>query len=425
MLTLDLSALANLGNDFALQTQDWKDGAELTSMQKSIDARGQGFAEILDDGGIVQSIEDFAHERAGQYTDIVVLGIGGSALGPKTLRDALIAFDDPHRPTLHIMENVDPDYLREVTERLNLAKTLFIPITKSGGTPETLAQYFYFRQLVEEASLDFRRHFVVVTDPESGFLRERTAAEGIPSFPVPPNVGGRFSVLTAVGLLPAALMGIDIRELLEGAKDVRKAYQSENPQKNMCYLLAKVQYELSRRGVGSTVLMPYSAKLRTLADWYAQLLAESTGKINSDGKHVGLTPIPAVGVTDQHSQLQLFAQGPIDKLVAFVHIEKPNGDIEIPLRSTHEKVAFLEGVTFGQLLDAEFRGTRDSLTEGGRPVVTISVPHLDAKAVGALFFLFEGATAFLGEMMSIDAFDQPGVERSKVLTREYLSAKQH
>lgn len=396
------------------------DGTQIPDFLEKIQARGQGFYKVLDDEEMLQKIQAFADSVKNKYQHIVVLGIGGSALGTITLRDSLNNFFVQSFPQLHVLENIDPTFLHEALEALDISQTLFIPISKSGGTPETLAQYLFFHKAFLDANLDPKNHFVAITG-KSGLLRELAEKDNLPLFDVPEDVGGRFSVLTPVGLLPAALINIDIKSLMTGAREMRDKFISENLDQNLAFQLAIVQFNCSQKGQNQNVLMPYATKLRTFAAWFAQLLAESTGKIDASGNHIGLTPIPALGVTDQHSQLQLFAQGPKDKLVIFIRVKDHGVDLEIPVEIDHEKVNFLKDKTFSDLLNAEQRATADTLSEDGRPNLTIEIEKLDAEHLGQLFLLFEGATAFLGEFLDINAFDQPGVERSKVLTRKYLS----
>lgn len=422
-MKIDFQHVFGIDSAHGMSREAFASSAEkLPDFLSQIQDRGQDFAAILDDEEIIHDIEQFAQQKKEQYDDIVVLGIGGSALGTIVLRDSLNKKFVQEKPRLHILENIDPDLIAESTQFLNLEKTLFLVVSKSGETPEILAQFFYFQDQVIQANLKISDHFVFITDPEKGFLRKRSIEKNIPSFPVPPRVGGRFSVLTSVGLLPAALIGINIRSLIEGAKETRKQFLSKNFKKNLSFQLATVQFHLAQKGKTQNVLMPYATKLRTFSAWFAQLLAESTGKINTDGKNVGLTPLASLGVTDQHSQLQLYAQGPADKLILFLSVEKFSMDPMIPVPEENEDGQFLNGVSFGKLLHTEQQATAKSLAELDRPSLNISIPEISEETLGQLFFLFEGSTAFLGEFLEIDAFDQPGVERSKQLTRESLSA---
>lgn len=393
---------------------------KLSERIKGFKSRNQGFYQVIDDESVVEEVLVYADSVKGKFDDVLLLGIGGSSLGPITIRDCFQNFVTGTIPRLHVLENIDPDFLADVVESVDLARTLVLVVTKSGGTPETLAEYMWLRSLFDQADLAASVHFVFVTDPEKSFLLPIAKRDNIKTFAIPENVGGRFSVLTPVGLLPAALMGIDIQQMLQGAQNMRESFLSEDFEKNLPYQVALAQFGLYKKGKTNVVMMPYSTKLRSFAAWYTQLLAESTGKFDADGKNVGLTPIPSLGATDQHSQLQLFAEGPNDKQILFLNILEFGKDIDIPLTESGDKVDFLEGKSFAQLLHAEQKGTAASLTERNRPNAAIIIPSLTPETLGELFMLFEGATAFLGEFLNIDAFDQPGVERSKVLTRENL-----
>lgn len=377
------------------------DGAKIHDYLDKIEARNQGFYKIVDDD--VSEILDFAKSVEGKYEDIVVLGIGGSALGTICLRQSLTHLHEAVE--LHVLDNIDPDYIAEIDDILDYSKTLFIVISKSGGTPETLSQYFYFREKCD--------NFVFITGP-TGLLRETGEKEGIKMFDVPENVGGRFSVLTVVGLLPAALIGIDIRALLDGAKEMRDKFLSVNLEENLPFQIAQMQFLHSGKGRNMTVMMPYSQRLIRFSDWYAQLLAESIGK----SREVGLTPVSALGVTDQHSQSQLYMDGPDDKFFILIKVENLGPKVLIP----GDEVDYLKGVSFNKLMHTEQKGTTDALTHNKKPNITVNVPEVNEYNLGALFMLFEGATAFLGEFYGINAFDQPGVELSKKFTKKLLTA---
>jgi glucose-6-phosphate isomerase len=258
---------------------------------------------------------------------------------------------------------------------------------------------------------------VAITDPERGSLRERASREGWRTLPIPSNVGGRFSVLTAAGLLPAALAGIDVEGLRRGAQTMAERCKNPVLRQNPAGVLAAVchlHHELRGRSVH--VLMPYGDRLRAFAAWYVQLWAESLGKRHDRaGQRVetGPTALPAVGATDQHAQMQLFMEGPRDKLITFVAIEEREPDLRIPESDGSE--AYLAGRTLGELLAAEREGTTEALASDGRPSLTVSLPRLDAGQLGALLFLYQAATAFAGELYDVDAFDQPGVELGKRL----------
>ncbi len=370
----------------------------------------QGFLQLPKVKSALLSSLKLAEKLRGRFEDIVVLGIGGSALGVTCLRDALKGpfwNFKKEGPRLFVLDNLDT--VGEVEELLNLDKTLFVVITKSGTTPETMAQYHYFKEKVS------KENFIFITDPKEGELRKIGASYDIPMLDIPQNVGGRFSVLTAVGLFPAALLGIDLESLMKGAEDMAHSFQAKDMELNLPFQFATVQYLLDwERGIPMTVMMPYSSRLHTLADWYRQLLAESIGK---EGR--GLTPITALGVTDQHSQLQLYNEGPTDKLFCFIEVLKQSS----PMIPTIEnpKLNYLSGHRFDELMATELKGTRQAISEYKKPNLTLEIPEVNAYELGQLFLFFECSIAFLGEYYRINAFDQPGVELSKKLTRQLLS----
>jgi glucose-6-phosphate isomerase len=279
------------------------------------------------------------------------------------------------------------------------------------------------KKAVIEKGLKYSDHFVFLTDPENGLLREIAKRDKITTFDVPQNVGGRYSVLSAVGLVPAALAGVDIDGLINGAIEMRNILLNDYESINLCYQMAEFQSAHHKAGININVLFPYSNKLKRFGDWYTQLLAESIGK-NSE---VGLTPITALGSTDQHSQLQLYSDGPDDKIYQFIKVDKFENNTEIAVDMEDDLIAdkfdFLEGVGFAELLNTALKGTMDSLKERNRPMMQITLDEVNAVNLGGLFMLYEGATALLGELLNVDAFNQPGVERSKVLTKEYLENK--
>ena len=317
-----------------------------------------------------------------------------------------------------MLSNVDPVTIGAQLDRLDLPTTLFIVTSKSGGTAETMAQYLVVRARLEAAGFSPRHHFVFVTDPEKGALRRIARDEGIPTADVPPNVGGRFSVLSPVGVLPAALTGMDVAGLLAGAADMRDRCRASDWSANPAGAFAVLQWLADTRLKRSAhVFMPYADGLADMAAWFVQLWAESLGKITADGKHAGPTPIASLGATDQHSQVQLFMEGPNDKTVTFVTVADGVADLAIPaLHKDVPDLAYLGGHSLGELLSVEQRATAGALAARGRMNMTITLDRLDAWHFGGLFMLLEIATAFAGELYGVNAFDQPGVELGKRFT---------
>jgi glucose-6-phosphate isomerase len=318
-----------------------------------------------------------------------------------------------------VVENVDPTTIAPLLDRLELGRTLFLVISKSGGTAETMAQYLIVRgRLQTELGEGAGRHFVFITDPAKGALRRISQEEGIAALEIPPNVGGRYSVLSAVGLLPAALIGIDVGELLAGASDMKARCEARNLEQNPAAVFAALQYMADTQlGLRIHVLMPYSDPLRQLAMWFVQLWAESLGKTPEGGVPSGPTPLAALGVTDQHSQVQLFMEGTLDKTISFVSIAEPAMDLEIPpLHPDIPELAYLGGKRLADLLDAERRATAAALAQRGRPNLTITLDTLDAHHLGALLMMLEIATVHAGAWYGVNPLNQPGVELGKKFT---------
>ncbi len=383
-------------------------------------SRNQGFHELPDDQKLVGDLKRIP-DKFRNYSQIVVLGIGGSMLGPQAITQAL--YQGKTKDVLFV-DNIDPDLIKSITNKLDLSDTVFLVQTKSGGTPETLAQYFYFKDQLEQSDLQVKNHMIFVTDPVNGYLRKVIKEMNVLSFELPSNVGGRFSVLGSIGLVLAELLELQPQEILRGAEQiVDRDLKSDSSQAFdlACHLFAAYQ-----AGQSISVLMPYSSKLKTVSSWYTQLLSESLGKtLDLDGKQVfaGFTPLQALGATDQHSMLQLLAEGPFDKTVMFLEVEKFDYkvDIPVPLEANSEGFEYLENTSFNQLLAAELSGTRDSLTENNRSNLTLKIDKVDSKNLGQIFMFLQLTVAYLGEMLNVNTFDQPGVERSKILTKKYLN----
>ena len=395
------------------------------------DAGELGFLALPTDHALHRQSTEFAGRARGKFDDVVVLGIGGSALGPIALRTALLkpawnSLSNQERagqPRLHVLDNVDPHTISALLGRLDLERSLFVVISKSGGTAETMAQYLVVRERLAAKTKDPTGHLVFVTDPKKGALREIARAENVAALDIPPAVGGRYSVLTPVGVLSAALVGIDTAGLLAGAADIAHRCAGDDLRDNPAGLFATVEY-LADTTLGRHihVLMPYSDPLRDLADWFVQLWAESLGKHRQPGDHgVGPTPLGALGATDQHSKVQLFMEGPPDKTVAFVAVRDIAADVPIPsLHSEVKELGYLGGHHLGELLSIEQRATAGALARRGRPNMTIHVDRVDPWHLAGLFMLLEIATIYAGELYGVNPLDQPGVELGKQFTYAML-----
>lgn len=418
---VDPAALDAMADRFAAVHDD---------VEKRRESGELGFFDLPYAGSVIDEIETFAEGGGQAFTNIVVLGIGGSALGTVALRSALLdpfwnELDDEGRdyfPRLYVVDNPDPATFAALLRRIDVRQTLFNVVSKSGGTAETMSQFMVIKhKLAEEIGEGYRRHILFTTDPEKGVLRKLTSEEGIAALPVPPNVGGRFSVLSAVGLLPAAMAGIPIRQLLEGARAMDERCRTADLKKNPAGIFAALQYLADTEAKAPIhVMMPYSDPLRDVADWYRQLWAESLGKqFNRAGEEisVGPTPVKALGATDQHSQVQLYMEGPFDKTITFLIEGERGNDIEIPHEYTEiPELAYLGGHSLGELLKVEKEATEAALTQRGRMNMTIELPRVDAHAIGELFFLMQIATVYAGGFYDVDPLDQPGVELGKQLT---------
>lgn len=383
----------------------------------------------------VSAVKALVKKKRSKCDNLVVLGIGGSALGNIALHAALrpathnlMSKKKRGGPRVLIVDNVDPATFGAVLRLVReddpgMERTIFNVISKSGETAETAAQFLTVRKLLIDA-LGKKKHgkqIVAITDPEKGTMRKICDAEGYVTLPVPDGVGGRFSVLSPVGLFSAAMCGIDIDALLDGAAAMDARCRSEKLGANPAAMLATLLVRLGReKGKTNHVVMPYSTQLYLLADWYRQLWAESLGKAKSlDGKtiHAGFTPIKALGTTDQHSQVQLYREGPNDKVFGFVSVEDwGKQDVKIPTGLEVEPLLYLQGSTFSRLIAAEKRATEYALVESKRPNFTVSMPRIDENRVGQFLALFEIATAYAGLMLNVDAYDQPAVETGKVAT---------
>jgi glucose-6-phosphate isomerase len=390
-----------------------------------------GFFDLPYAADTLARVRELADGFGQWFEDVVVLGIGGSGLGAKALRDALLGpfWNDrsdeerDHFPRLHVVDNPDPFTMSGLFERIDPARTLFNVISKSGATAETMAQYLIVRDRVEAAVGDekARGHFLFTTDPASGALRRIGEAEEIPMLPVPENVGGRFSVLSPVGLLPAAVCGIDVDALLAGAAAMEERCRGADLTQNPAGVLAALLHHAdTKQGRSIHVLMPYSDRLHSLAFWFQQLWAESLGKartLSGEPTATGPTPVAALGATDQHSFLQLLMEGPDDKVVLFVEVEDHGPDDAIPARHPEIKeLAYLGGHSLGELINTERRATAEALRQAGRANATFFMPEVGAGELGQLLMLLEIATVYAGALYGVNPLDQPGVELSKKLT---------
>ncbi|MEW6252428.1 MAG: glucose-6-phosphate isomerase [Planctomycetota bacterium] len=436
--------------------------------------RGEGqhrYRELPGDAAMLRTVQAAVRRYAGKFDNLVVLGIGGSALGNIALQTALNppyynllagakqSFGLPDRakrsfalrgdsakqnfglpgkrggarrgPRLFVMDNVDPVQFGGLLDLLGpgLRRTLFNVVSKSGETAETAAQFLIVRDLLARrlGRRGLVEHMVVTTDPEGGTMRQIVEAEGYDALPVPQGVGGRFSVLSAVGLFSAGMCGVRIERLLAGAAAMGARIGSPNVPENPAALLALLLHAFYVRGKRLHVMMPYAYQLKDLADWWRQLWAESLGKQRDRAGQpvtIGPTPIKALGATDQHSQVQLYREGPNDKVFVFLEVEKFARDVKIPRgRGLPEALAYLGGQSLAKLLNAEKRATEFALVASRRPCLTVRFPAIDERTVGEFIMLWEAATSIAGGLFDIDPYDQPAVQLGKEYTYALMGKK--
>jgi len=380
------------------------------------------FADLPYRNEDLRRVIEAATEARGEFDNVVVLGIGGSALGASAVCSGLAA----QTPGLRIVvaDAIDPEAFGTLLGELDLRRTLFNVVSKSGETAETMAQFLIVRDrlLRELGAVDYKRHILVTTDAQQGALRQIVNDEGFRALSFPAGTAGRFSVLTAAALFPAAAGGIDVEELLAGAASMdERSKTAATPLADPPLALGGLLWQLAtshRKSI--VVLMAYCERLAATADWFCQLWAESLGKaLDLDGRTVewGQTPVGALGPSDQHSQLQLYLEGPRDKSVVFLRLEDHGTNVDVP--ATYQDlsaVGYLGGHSLGELLNAEQRATELALAKRGRPSATLTLPVLNAFTLGQVFYLCEMATVAVGALAGIDPFGQPGVEEGKRLT---------
>lgn len=354
----------------------------------------------------------------------IQIGIGGSALGPQMLIDA---FGNQNNCRILFMDNTDAEYIQDVIDQIESPKdALFYVVSKSGGTAETVANFAIAKNFLLDNGVkenELNNYFVFCTDPKSGHLRKMANEENYETLEVPNDLGGRFSVFSPVGLLPALFAKINIEELIKGAQDYAQEVSTKGANHDLFTTGAHLAYLLKEENINQTILMPYSSKLKNLSHWFVQLWGESLGKYNEETKsHTGLTPIPAYGATDQHSQMQLFMEGPNDKVLFLLEVVEKKYNFSLNSKINMKPAEDLENYSLNQLIKAQFNGTLKALEQRKRNVVRISIQKNNEYAMGQLVMYFESLTALMGEYLGINAFNQPGVELGKKFAYEYLKS---
>ena len=409
----------------------------ITQINEERDAGKTPYRELPYNADIAAQAKQLANELKDNCENLVVLGIGGSALGNIALQTALNPYmyniDKNQRPgpRLFVFDNVDPDQLSSFLNWIEdkLDKTVFNVISKSGRTAETASQFLIVRKILLDkfGPEGLKEHIVATTDPKQGTLRKIADEAKLRCLEVPEGVGGRFSVLSAVGLFSAAMCGIDIDLLLEGARDMDKRVSEMDFFKNPAAINAAIQYHYYNHGKRTSVIMPYSYALKDLADWFRQLWAESLGKakdINGGEVHIGPTPVKALGTTDQHSQVQLYREGPNDKLFTFLQVSNFENRLEIgPNPESAPELDYLAAKDLGELFNSEKQATEFALLQDKRPCLTVLFDRVNAYTVGQFIYLYEVTTSFTGALFNINTYDQPAVELGKEATFALMGRK--
>jgi glucose-6-phosphate isomerase len=403
--------------------------APLDRLREKRSAWPIGWLELPNGGPVVDACIAPAKRLADQCDTLIVCGIGGSALGTQAVHAAL---DSPAKPLrkVTVLDNVDPCQVARLVREVNLRRCAINVISKSGETLETMAGFFYIYEKLRQCGLSEAQvaaRIIVTTDQATGLLRRYATENGWTTLPVPGDVGGRFSVLSAVGLFPLAFAGVDVRALLDGARECQEQLAAAPSAENEAWRLAALHYVLhTAAGMGVTVQYIYGDPLVLLGDWWRQLWAESLAKARRlDGapSGIGQTPVVARGATDQHSQNQLYFEGPDDKLYGLVSAQEWPCDmpLTVPGSPALAELRYVSGHTFGEILAACHGGVRDALRAASRPVYEITLPRTGAREVGAYLQLWMLAAAFAGQLYNVNPFDQPGVEKSKAITRQRLA----
>lgn len=424
---------------FAVHPSEW---ARITprlrearkEVQKLARSEERGFLSLPFDRSLEKRCNSLSATLRRSFSDIVVLGVGGSDLGARALFQALEpAYRERARKRLHLHfagSSTDPDELYRLLHSLDLKRTCVNVISKSGSTLETMTAFLVFRKALIDAvgRKNASSHIIATTDPEEGTLRDIARREGYTTLPIPANVGGRFSVLSAVGLLPAAAAGYRIADILSGARLILDRFHEESVGNSEILAYAGLHVlGMERRKQCIHVLMPYSVRLESFAKWVRQLVAESLGKKQNrrgDVVYAGPTPVVSIGPEDQHSQLQLYSEGPFDKIITFLETKRFDHALRTPMcDDAVQELAAFGGKRFQDLIHLERYATAESLRRDGRPNGTLLIDRIDERSLGALFMYFEIAVSIMGELMNVYAYTQPGVEASKRIMKEGMKRR--
>lgn len=382
------------------------------------------------EAGEIPRIKSLARDIRERYENVLLIGIGGSSLGARAIMQFLRGpyYNLNSKPRLFILDNIDPALASRLEETLDFRRTALIYISKSGSTAESAANFSYSFQKYRAAGGN-PRDVVIICDQADNGINRIARDLGCHLLFIPRELGGRFSVLSCVGLLPAEIIGIDSAELLEGASAIRRRILNNDPESNVLMVLGAGLYMLAKRGRSIHVLFNYSSLLSDFGLWFMQLWGESLGKkvsLSGEVVRTGTTPLNAIGATDQHSLLQLFKEGPQDKVYGFVKVEEPPCDLNIPGEFPQEdEYAYFEGHTMKEQLHIQQLATEISLFQEGNPCYRITARDYSPATLGALFYFYQALTVFSGHLWGINPFDQPGVEGGKKITYSLMGRKSY
>jgi len=411
-------------NDFIWEVDDKINSAMKDAFEKILDEKEKGISGYFTLGNdslpIMEAAQAYAKTNAfvKKSDTIVVIGIGGSSLGTKAI-DSIFRYKYKNIKKMLFLENPDEIDFSEKMEKIVKEKTLFIVVSKSGSTIETIS---IFKEIIERFSLDYagedKEQLIAITD-EASVLHQFAQYYGIKSYLIPKNVGGRFSVLSAVGVVPLTIAGYDVKSILEGASTMVERFF--NAKEN--HILKKAAFlSVYKKQTPINVVFSYANCLEDFTKWYVQLWGESLGKIDKQGNNTGLTPIGHIGSVDQHSFLQLIMQGPRDKTVTFIKVDNFEKEIKVPNISLKfiEKTDYINGYSFNELIDGECEATKESIVKEGINVDGITLDVLNEKNIGKLILYYELLTSLCGIMLGVNTYDQPGVEIGKqILVKKF------
>lgn len=409
-----------------------KYGQTFEEFQSALKEKESPMTLSFDEESVIPRIKSLAQKYIGKYDNILLLGIGGSALGARTVQQFLKGpfynLENNKYPRLFIIDNIDPWLVKKIDNLIDMKKTAVIYTSKSGSTPETAAQFIYFYNKYKEAGGNVE-DIIICCDPGDNGINHIAQSLGCQLFHIPPKLGGRYSVLSSVGFLPAEMVGIDSYELLKGAKLTHQSIIENLPQDNALFVLGTCLYELALKGKSIHVLFNYSSFLSEFGLWFVQLWAESLGKrlsLNGDVVNAGTTPLTSLGATDQHSILQMFKEGPLDKVFGFVNINSFPEDIILPNEFSSEKeYSYFAGHSLSDQLHIEQLSTEMSLVKAGRPSYRITLKDISADTLGALFYFYQALTVYSGKLFNINPYDQPGVEEGKNITYSLMGRQDY